>query len=701
MSTAADLAQAATTGHPNTKKPRKPKKKLQNVGSCTGMTKIDYCTEYASIKCSQSSHFLKLQVLPMMNRPKFGPFNHHGATVTDCIPEVNYPVFTAPWNLCFSLLNPQVLAATTAKFAATGTWSTVPMPCCLAHLPIGVWGKSVGEMKLKYIPHTGGLSFLSFRNLALFFRSNPETDCLTKNCTLTCAWLGTITIASSGRDEANPVPYNPVDGLIGPSVFDCLRNACGMLMNYTGLGGMAALAALDSVFAGLQKGFETGDPMEGLFAGLKTAAGYAIGLGIAAGAGKAGGAFLTRTKIGKNLASKVSAKFSAFAQSNFTRGLSKLHVNAHTLAIVSGNLLKGNSRTKTAGKLLEWMGRRNLYNVLEGRAKLLGDIRIKLNNERLPATERLTRLEQLDAQQAVDKRWLSHLDSVDRKATTDMTPMYWNRQKLSEQRQRLVEENAADINRRDDLNRKIDDIIDQEKDIYKTRDRLNENDHGGVMKDMDTELGRLNNKMDNMAVESAVLDAKINSRNEQITRIDDDINSLNRGIGEQGQRKQDVQELKTEIKGDMAKRNEEIDSYVGKDLGNDYNTKVITDNKIEKIDNELAHNSNRASEVDLTKPDTKADKALDWFHGKGPEGPEPTTKWGKFKKGAVDATNAGNTANAKGAVNWTTDNIANTTYQGEIDSIGSGEPDPISYDYSEINGDSIICDDNPSGLHQD
>jgi hypothetical protein len=151
----------------------------------------------------------------------------------------------------------------------------------------------------------------------------------------------------------------------------------------------------------------------------------------------------------------------------------------------------------------------------------------------------------------------------------------------------------------------------------------------------------------------------------------------------------------------MAKRNEEIDSYVGKDLGNDYNTKVITDNKIEKIDNELAHNSNRASEVDLTKPDTKADKALDWFHGKGPEGPEPTTKWGKFKKGAVDATNAGNTANAKGAVNWTTDNIANTTYQGEIDSIGSGEPDPISYDYSEINGDSIICDDNPSGLHQD
>ncbi len=354
MGVVSDLAKAATTGHPYTKKPKKPKKKLQNVGSCTGMTKIDYCTEYASIKCTQSSHFLKLTLIPGMNRPKFGPFNHHGATVTDCIPELNYPVFTAPWNLCFSLLNPQVLAATTAKFAATGTWSTVPLPCCLAHLPIGIWGKSVGEMKLKYIPHTGGLeSFLSFRNLALFFRSNPETDCLTKNCTLTCAWLGTITIASSGRDEANPIPYNPVDGLVGPSVFDCLRNACGMLMNYTGLGGMAALAALDSVFAGLQKGFETGDAMEGLFAGLKTAAGYAIGFGIAAGAGKAGGAFLAKTKIGKNLASKVSAKFSAFAQSNFSRGLSKLHVQAHTLAIISGNMLKSNSRKRNAGRSLE------------------------------------------------------------------------------------------------------------------------------------------------------------------------------------------------------------------------------------------------------------------------------------------------------------------------------------------------------------
>ena len=702
MSVASDLARAATTGHPFTKKPKKPKKKLQNVGSCTGATIIDYCTEFASIKCTQSSHFLKLTQVPGINRPTFGPFNHHGAATTDCIPEINYPVFSASWNLCFSLLNPLVLAATTAKFAATGTWSTVPMPCCLAHLPIGTWGKSVGDMKLKYIPHTGGLEqFCSFRNWALFFKSNPETDCLTKNCTLTCAWLGTITIASSGRDEKNPAPYDCITGLVGPSIFDCLRNACGMLMNYTGLGGMAVLAALDSVFAGLQKGFETGDALEGLFAGLQTAAGYAIGFGIAAGVGKGGGAFLAKTKIGRNLSSKISTRFSAFAQSNFTRSLSKLHVHAHTLAIISGNMLKSNSRTRTAGRLMEWMGRRNLYSVLEGRAKILGDIRTNLNAEGAAATNRMTRLEQLDAQQAADGRVLSQLNAKDRKATTDMTPMYWNRQKLSEQRQSLVDKNVADMKRRDELNNKIDDIIKEEKDIYKTRDRLNENDHGGVIKDMDTELGRLNNKMDNMAVESAVLDAKINSRKEQISRIDDDINSLNTGIGEKVQRKKDISELKTVINSDVSKRNEIIDSYVKKDFANDYNTKVTTDSKIGIIDKELADNSKLSSDMGLTKPDTKADKAIDWFQGKGPEGPEPTTRWGKFKKGTIDATNDGNAVNAKGAINWTTDNIANTTYQDEINSIGSDEPEPISYDYSDINGDSIICDDNPTGLHQD
>ena len=255
-----------------------PASKVGTKGTCLGTTKIDYCTEHASIKCSQASHFLKLQLpLPGGQRPKFGDLmKHRGAMVTDCIPEINYPVFTAPWNLCFSLLNPLVLSATTAKFAATGTWTIVPIPCCLSHIPFGIWKTSVGEHKYSYVPHPGFNICTNLRNLGLFFNSDPKVDALTKNCTLSCLWMGTISIVSSGRDELNSAPYGPVDGLVGPSAFDCLRNACGMIMNYTGLGATLAIAALDSIAAGLQTGFEQGFK-EGLKAGISQALGYGVG----------------------------------------------------------------------------------------------------------------------------------------------------------------------------------------------------------------------------------------------------------------------------------------------------------------------------------------------------------------------------------------------------------------------------------------
>lgn len=301
-----------------------PKPKVGTKGTNTGTTKIDYVTEFASIKCSQSSHFLKLQLpIPIGQRAKYGegPLKHRGAMVTDCIPEINYPLFLAPWNLCFSLANPQVLALTTAKFATTGTWTIVPVPCCLGHLPIGIWGKSVGNHKYSYVPHTGFASLLSFRNLALFFNKDPKVDALTKNCTLTCAWMGTISIVSSGRDEMDPSPYNPVTGLIGPSAFDCLRNACGIIMNYTGLGASMAIAALDSVAAGLKEGFENGFE-EGLRAGLRTAFNY--GVGFAIGGGLAKGGKMIGKKTGFKVGTWVSTKFGPQAQSKLAKAIQKL-----------------------------------------------------------------------------------------------------------------------------------------------------------------------------------------------------------------------------------------------------------------------------------------------------------------------------------------------------------------------------------------
>ena len=670
VSPAKDQAPAATKGQHNTQKPEKPAKKLQNTGSCTGTTKIDYCTEFASIKCSQSSHFLKLTIIPGMHRPTFGPMKHHGATVTDCIPEVNYPLFAAPWNHCFSIINPLVLAATTAKFAATGTWSTVPIPCCLGHVPLGNWGKSVGEMKVKFVPHFS-LGFgigTTIHNLRVSFLSNPEVDCLTKNCTLTCAWLGTISIVSSGRDETNIVPYGPIDGLMGPSIFDCLRNACGIIMNYTGLAGTIALSALDSVFAGVQTAIATGDPLEGLFAGLKTAAGYAIGFGIAAGAGKVGGAALRNTNFGKNLSSKISVKFNAFAQTSFVKNLNKLHVSLHKGTMSLGKTIGG------PGKALVWLGNRNLYRVLEGRAKLLGDIRVKLNTDSTAAAERMARLEALTAQQG--------------KLSSKMAPKYRMREILSDRKQRLKAENSADVRRQQEINDEINGLIDKNKDLYKMKDQ-----GGSDSKYLDDKINENYAKMDDLAVEHAALDSKINHRNDQIKTIDDDIGVMNKSFND------DMQKM-TE---NDAEINKLENSY-----GNDYNTKVTADDKISKIDDQLGYLDNTRNTVNPTEPNSKADKALDWFQGRGPEGPEPTTTGGKIKQGTANAINDGNAVNATGAVNWATDNATkatgheNWTYQGAIDGIGSNdESESTNFEYSEINGDSGICGDGSQGLQTD
>ena len=162
----------------------------------------------------------------------------------------------------------------------------------------------------------------------------------------------------------------------------------------------------------------------------------------------------------------------------------------------------------------------------------------------------------------------------------------------------------------------------------------------------------INNRMDDDSLKLA------NNRQERNNTLDD--------IGSRNKRSE-------ELSDDIARKNNENER-----LAQEWVDNYQKNNKNEKLNSEeIASNNSLYDDFGLVKPNERQEKG-----------------WEK-------AINDGNTANAKGAVNWTTDNIANTTYQGEIDSIGNGEPEAVSYDYSDLNGDALMCDDNPSGLHQD
>lgn len=664
-----------------------PPKKLQNTGSCTGMTKIDYCTEYASVKCSQSSHFLKLQVLPGMNRPTFGPYKHRGASITDCIPELNYPLFLAPWNLCFSLANPLVLAATTAKFAATGTWSTVPQPCCLGHLPIGLWGKSVGEMKLKYVPHTGGVvdNVLSVRNLALFFESNPETDCLTKNCTLTCAWLGTISIVSSGRDEMDPTPYNPVTGLKGPSAFDMLRNACGIIMNYTGLGGTAALSALDSLVAGVQSAYESGDLMEGLSTGLKTAAGYAIGLGIAAGAGKAGGKIMG-TKFGKNISAKVTGKFNALAQSNFIKAVNKLSVSVHTGTIVAGQILKSNSRFTARGSVLEWLGKRNLNRVLEGRAKVLLQARHDINGAAEISRENMRKADDLEILNRRDQELLDKVNQRLMDMEEKRAPKERLENTLRERYESMERLQNTDLKEKAAIDQKIRENIDESNKLFDIRSEVDETKNPEFANYLDKKIAGIDKDTDDLAAKSVALDEEITRRNDDMAQITDDRDILNHSIDNDLKDMANDAEVSALLSQDIESRNEVKDPLVNR-YGDDYNTAVYADYKVGKINDELDYLMDVKTSTGVTAPDTKADRFIDTMQGNSPEKPEPTTKSGKVWADVTDSMDKGRQGNANTIVNWGSDAAVNDTYQGLID----GDSDVEAFKY-EASSDQLSQD---------
>lgn len=89
------------------------------------------CTSNAILRCSFGLTFGPLNVLPM-NRTCIGDAAHCVATLTDFLPQTNIPQF----GLCFNILNPAVLAATTAAtIAKGGVFTLTPMPCIGTAVP--------------------------------------------------------------------------------------------------------------------------------------------------------------------------------------------------------------------------------------------------------------------------------------------------------------------------------------------------------------------------------------------------------------------------------------------------------------------------------------------------------------------------------------------------------------------------------------
>ena len=84
------------------------------------------CTANAVLRCSCGLAFGPLKVLPL-HRVQIGTPPNPVATITDCLPcEINIPQFV----LCFNILNPAVLALTTAAtIAKGGVFTLTPAPC--------------------------------------------------------------------------------------------------------------------------------------------------------------------------------------------------------------------------------------------------------------------------------------------------------------------------------------------------------------------------------------------------------------------------------------------------------------------------------------------------------------------------------------------------------------------------------------------
>lgn len=217
-----------------------------------------YCVDWCSIKCNQATHFVKMTAGPIgMRNIKIKDdrgFDHYCLDTKDVVPVLNIPMTL--WNKCYSLLNPITLSLTLANFAKPPyVWVTIPGPCI--YIPFLFWkgNEDINFMVSAIPPLLRNVGWMC-TNLYGYW----NTQNLTKDCTLTCLWGGEFTIYDSGQD-AKPIPYDMVTGLIGPDIGAMLHNIIGVAGNFfpggaKGLLMQAGAGILDSVVSGFENAGE-------------------------------------------------------------------------------------------------------------------------------------------------------------------------------------------------------------------------------------------------------------------------------------------------------------------------------------------------------------------------------------------------------------------------------------------------------------
>ena len=154
----------------------------QNFHSATGMP---VCTENALLQCAMGSMCSKLHIWDPTRKEVIGTGQKNRiAVITDCVPGVNLDGFGPCWNI----LNPAVLAATTAASIAAGTFVLTPMPCQATMMP-SPW--------LPILPNI----LVGKRPILL----QPSVSC--------CYGLGFITITHCGQGlDGSPIRFRDADG---------------------------------------------------------------------------------------------------------------------------------------------------------------------------------------------------------------------------------------------------------------------------------------------------------------------------------------------------------------------------------------------------------------------------------------------------------------------------------------------------------
>lgn len=139
------------------------------------------CTENGLMTCAMGTVFSKLRIIDPTRKTILGKCpKNRCAVITDCVPGVNFDGFGPCWNI----LNPAVLAATTAASIAAGHFVLTPMPCVATMMP-SPWlplapNVLVNKQPIlldKSISNCWGLGFITFQECGQGL--GPETHYFT------------------------------------------------------------------------------------------------------------------------------------------------------------------------------------------------------------------------------------------------------------------------------------------------------------------------------------------------------------------------------------------------------------------------------------------------------------------------------------------------------------------------------------------